>query len=76
MTVRQELHRSKRHVSSGIVISKVCQQLGVREYKDLGLGNSSQLRPLRQLSELESRVVTFITTYVATRYWTHTTAQL
>ena len=65
--VQQEMHRSKRHVASGLVISQVCQQLGVSEYKELGLGNPQQLPVLRRLSELESRLATYITSYTATR---------
>ncbi|KAL0018248.1 hypothetical protein WJX77_005089 [Trebouxia sp. C0004] len=66
-TIQQELHRSRRHVSSGLVINQVCQQLGVLEYKELGLGNPHQLPILRRLSELESRLVTYITSYITTR---------
>ena len=66
-TIQQELHRSRRHVSSGLVINQVCQQLGVLEYKELGLGNPRQLPILRRLSELESRLVTYITSYTTTR---------
>lgn len=66
-TIQQELHKSRRHVSSGLVVNQVCQQLGVLEYKELGLGNPHQLPILRRLSELESRVVTYITSYITTR---------
>ena len=65
--IQQELHRSKRHVASGLVISQICQQLGVTEYKELGLGTPQQLPVLRRLSELEGRLVTYITSYTATR---------
>lgn len=65
--IQQELHRSKRHIASGLVISQICQQLGVTEYKELGLGTPQQLPVLRRLSELEGRLVTYITSYIATR---------
>lgn len=71
-SVQLDLHRTGRAVSFAAVLNRVCEQLGVDKYSDLGLGPPRQLPRLRRLSELESRLVIYVTTYVANRYYCST----
>lgn len=66
-SVQLDLHRAGRAVSFATVINRTCDQLGVNKYSELGLGPPRHLPRLRHLSELESRLETYVTTYVANR---------
>ena len=65
--VQLDLHRTGRAVSFASVINRICEQLGVDNYSEFGLGPPRQLPRLRRLCELESRLETYVTTYVANR---------
>ena len=67
-SVQLDLHRTARSVSYATVMYRVCEQLGVSQYSDFGLGGPRQLPRLRRLSELETRLETYVTSYVANRY--------
>lgn len=66
-SVQLDLHRAGRAVTFATVINRTCDQLGVNKYSDFGLGPPRHLPRLRRLSELESRLETYVTTYVANR---------
>ena len=70
-SVQLDLHRTGRAVSYAAVINRVCEELGVKKYSEFGLGPPRQLPRLRRLSELESRLLTYVTTYAANRYNLH-----
>ena len=66
-SVQLDLHRTGRAVSSAAVINRVCEQMGVDRYSDFGLGPPYQLQRLRRLGEIESRLVMYVSSYVANR---------
>ena len=62
-SIRRDLHRQGRHVSSDAVLEQACQELGVSRLWDLGLGPPEQLAAVQEVKKLEQLIFFCITSY-------------